>query len=58
MSNVCYKSQEEFLKQVLSLKLPSEWIMQQKNNLVYLTKLDAQHMFPLYEIFIGQNLRF
>ena len=29
-----------------------------KNNIVYVAKLDAQHMVPLYEIFIGRSLRF
>ena len=29
-----------------------------KNNIVYVTKFDAQHMVSLYEIFIGQSLRF
>ena len=40
------------------MELSSEWNIQQKNNIVYVTKLDAQHMIPLYEIFIGQGLRF
>ena len=26
--------------------------------IVYVTKLNAQHMVPLYEIFIGKSLRF
>ena len=29
-----------------------------KSNIFYVTKLDAQHMVPLYEIFIWQSLRF
>ena len=29
-----------------------------KNNIVYITKLDAQHMVPLYKISMGQSLRF
>ena len=56
--SACYKSYEEFVKRVLNLKLSFEWNIQQKNNIVYITKLDAQHMVPLYEIFIGQSLRF
>ena len=46
------------MKWVLNLKWSSEWNIQQKNNIVYVKKLDAQHMVPLYEIFIGQSLRF
>ena len=56
--NAWYKSYEEFVKRVLNLKLSSEWNIQQNNNIVYVTKLDAQHMVPLYEIFIWQSLRF
>ena len=40
------------------MKLSSEWNIQQKISIVHVTKLDAQHMVPLYEIFIGQSLRF
>ena len=54
----CYKSYEEFVKRVLNFKLSSEWNIQQNNNIVYVTKLDAQHMAPLYETFIRQSLRF
>ena len=54
--NTCYKSYEEFVKQVLNLKLSSEWNIQEKDNMVYITKLDAKHMVPLYKIFIGQSL--
>ena len=54
--NTCYKSYEEFVKQVLNLKLSSEWNIQQNDNMVYITKLDAKHMVPLYKIFIGQSL--
>ena len=56
--SVRYNSYEEFVKRVLNLKLSSEWNIQQKDNLVYFTKSDSQHMVPLYEIFIGESLRF
>ena len=46
------------MKRVLNLKLSSEWNIQQKDNLAYVTKSDSQHMVPLYEIFIGERLRF
>ena len=52
--NACYKPYKEFVKRVLNLKLSSEWNIPQKNNIVHVT---AQHMVPLYEIFIGQSLR-
>ena len=29
-----------------------------RNNIVYVTKLDAEQMVPLYKIFIGRSLRF
>ena len=40
------------------MKLSSEWNIQQKRNIVYVTKLDIQHMVPLYNIFIGESFRF
>ena len=42
----------------MNLKLSSEWNIQQKSNMVYVTKLDEQHMAPSYKIIIGQSLRF
>ena len=57
-SEFCYRSLDEFKTTINLLKLPSDWVIENKNEYRLIKEVDATLVLPKVEIYASNDLRF